>query len=50
VGVLLDKKMSGVISLTGRREGTVGVLTQELVALVSGLAYFIFLLGCDWGA
>ncbi|KAJ7854714.1 TLD-domain-containing protein [Mycena olivaceomarginata] len=34
VGVLLDKKMSGVISLTGRREGTVGVLTQELVALI----------------
>ncbi|KAJ7161073.1 TLD-domain-containing protein [Mycena filopes] len=34
VGVLLDKKMSGVISLVGRREGTVGVLTPELVALI----------------
>ncbi|KAJ6463562.1 TLD-domain-containing protein [Mycena sanguinolenta] len=34
VGVLLDKKMSEVISLVGRREGTVGVLTPELVALI----------------
>ncbi|KAJ7750876.1 TLD-domain-containing protein [Mycena metata] len=34
VGVLLEKKMSGVISLVGRREGTVGVLTPELVALI----------------
>ncbi|KAF7369793.1 Zn(2)-C6 fungal-type domain-containing protein [Mycena venus] len=50
VGVLLDKKASGVISLIGRREGTVGVLTPELVALVSRLVsacmelpYFLFL-------
>ncbi|KAJ7270628.1 TLD-domain-containing protein [Mycena haematopus] len=34
VGVLLEKKMSGVINLVGRREGTVGVLTPELVALI----------------
>ncbi|KAF7373637.1 Zn(2)-C6 fungal-type domain-containing protein [Mycena sanguinolenta] len=34
VGVLLDKKMSEVINLVGRREGTVGVLTPELVALI----------------
>jgi hypothetical protein len=35
VGVLLDKKMNGTIKLVGRREGTVGVLTPELVSLVS---------------
>ncbi|KAJ6625975.1 hypothetical protein B0H10DRAFT_567832 [Mycena sp. CBHHK59/15] len=34
VGVLLEKKMNGAINLVGRREGTVGVLTQELVALI----------------
>ncbi|KAJ7630111.1 TLD-domain-containing protein [Mycena polygramma] len=34
VGVLLDKKTSVAINLVGRREGTVGVLTPELVALI----------------
>ncbi|KAJ7730243.1 TLD-domain-containing protein [Mycena maculata] len=34
VGVLLEKKMNGAISLVGRREGTVGVLTPELVSLI----------------
>ncbi|KAJ7271123.1 TLD-domain-containing protein [Mycena rebaudengoi] len=34
VGVLLDKKMNGTIKLVGRREGTVGVLTPELVSLI----------------
>ncbi|KAJ7153463.1 TLD-domain-containing protein [Mycena crocata] len=34
VGVLLEKKMNGAINLVGRREGTVGVLTPHLVALI----------------
>jgi hypothetical protein len=35
MGALLDKKTSEAINLVGRRDGTVGVLTPELVALVS---------------
>ncbi|KAJ6578770.1 TLD-domain-containing protein [Mycena vulgaris] len=34
VGVLLEKKMNGAVSLVGRREGTVSVLTPELVSLL----------------
>ncbi|KAJ7658497.1 TLD-domain-containing protein [Mycena rosella] len=34
VGVLLEKKMNGAVNLVGRREGTVGVLAPELVALI----------------